>query len=105
MKAEVLYIEGCPNHQLAVDNLRLVAEQQHCSVDIVQIEVHTAEEARQLAFLGSPSIRIDGIDIEPGARNASAFGLGCRSYLTPEGRRGSPSIAMIREGLVEALSI
>lgn len=103
MKAEVLYIASCPNHQLAVENLRTAAHLQRCSLDVAQTEVHTTEQANELAFLGSPSIRIEGLDIEPGARGDLAFGLGCRSYLTPEGRRGAPGVDLIREAIAEAL--
>jgi hypothetical protein len=55
-----------------------------------------------MAFLGSPSVRVDGLDIEPGARDATGFGLGCRSYDTRGGRSGTPSVAAIRRALAEA---
>jgi hypothetical protein len=103
MKAEVLYIAGCANHQVAVDNLRGATLKQRCSLDVVQTEVHTPEQASELALLGSPSIRIEGLDIEPGARDASMFGLGCRTYLTPKGRRGAPGVDLIYDAIAEAL--
>jgi hypothetical protein len=44
-----------------------------------------AEEER---FLGSPSVRVEGVDIEPGAGERTDFGLKCRLYRTSEGQSG-----------------
>ena len=78
--------------QLVRDALR----QEGVLADVLEIEVGTAEEARTIGFLGSPSVRIDGMDVEPEARKAQAFGLGCRTYLEGEQRIGTPSSELIR---------
>ena len=61
-----------------------------------------AARAQELGFLGSPSIRIDGLDVEPEARGLQTFGFGCRTYSDAEGRQsGLPSISVIRRALTE----
>jgi len=65
--------------------------------DELVFEVPDAEAARVLGFLGSPTVRVDGLDVEPASRNAQGSGFACRRY--PE---GLPSAEMIRAALREA---
>jgi hypothetical protein len=37
--------------------------------------VETPEQAQQLKFLGSPTVQVEGLDIEPEARTSRDFGL------------------------------
>ena len=77
---EVLYFEGCPNHEPALDLAREVVASLGLSAPIREVAVRSPEHAEELRFLGSPSIRVDGRDIERGADERSEFGLGCRIY-------------------------
>ena len=95
MTIEVLYFEGCPNHEPTVQLAREVVETLGLSLAISQVEVAGPEEAEALRFLGSPSVRVDGRDIEPGAGERTEFALSCRLY----GDSGVPP----RELLVAAL--
>jgi hypothetical protein len=92
---EILFFEGCPNHPPTLDLAREVVEELGLEVEIREVRVETAEEAERECFLGSPSVRVNGRDVEPAARNRADFALGCRIY--PGG--GVPA----RELLVEAL--
>jgi hypothetical protein len=65
MKVEVLYFEGCPNHVPAVERVREALQSENETADVQKIEVRTQGEAESLGFLGSPSVRINGLDIEP----------------------------------------
>ena len=47
--------------------------------DIREIEVDTHEKAEASRFLGSLSVRVNGVDIELSARNPNVFGLTCRT--------------------------
>lgn len=103
VKVEVLYFKGCPNHQPVVDQVRQVLHSEQINVPVVEVEVMDAAMAQRLGFLGSASIRIDDLDIEPEARGLQIFGFGCRTYFDAEGRRsGVPSIRTIRRALNEA---
>jgi hypothetical protein len=102
MKVEILYFLGCPNHIPAVDRVREVLQQEGTPADMVEFEVRDAAAAQQVGFLGSPTIRVDGQDIEPAARTARAFGMMCRSYIDDGRHAGVPPPEWIRAAVREA---
>src|SRR5438552_12803924 len=75
MKVEILYFAGCPNHLTAVGRALEALRQEGAPAEVVEVEVKELDTARVTGFLGSPSIRIDGWDVEPAARSAQVFGL------------------------------
>jgi hypothetical protein len=82
---ELLYWEGCPSHPEARALLEQVLAELGRDDAIVMKEVTTDEEAERLRFPGSPTIRVDGRDVDPeGAGNRPA--LTCRIYHLPDGR-------------------
>ncbi len=81
MKVEVLYFKGCPNHESAVAQVWKAVSEEHVSAGVEEVEVRDATMAQEIGFLGSPTIRVNGLDIEEGARTAVGFGFGCRTYL------------------------
>ena len=95
---EILFFDGCPNHKPTVDLAREVVEEMGLHAAIREVRVDTAEEAERERFLGSPSVRVNGRDIEPEARDRADFGFGCRIY--PGG--GVPSKQLLVEALLEA---
>ena len=102
MKVEVLYFSGCPNHLPAVDRVREVLAQEGTLAEIVEFEVKDAATAQQVGFLGSPSIRVDGQDVEPNVRGTGSFGMMCRSYYDGGRRSGVPPATWIRTAVREA---
>ena len=102
MKIEILYLSGCPYHVPAVSRVRDVLLQEGVSAELAEVEVKETASARRLGFLGSPSIRIDGQDIEVAARSSVAFGLTCRTYEAQGMRRGIPPLDWIRTAVREA---
>jgi len=102
MKIEILYLSGCPNHPPAVTRVSEVLQQETVSAELVEIEVKDSATAQQVEFLGSPSIRIDGLDVELAARTSRAFGFGCRTYIDEGRRAGVPPVDWIRAALQEA---
>lgn len=100
MKIEVLYFEGCPNHGPAVEMVRDTLNTLGRRDEIQQVEIRTQAEAEAMRFVGSPTIRINGHDIELWARAAKTFGLSCRTYLDGLHYGGVPS----RELLCRAMS-
>lgn len=102
MKIEVLYIAGCPNHKPAVARVLQALGATGLSAEIEELEVRDAAMAQQVGFLGSPSLRVDELDVEKDARAAQSFGFGCRSYAEAGARTGLPSLDLIREALLEA---
>ena len=78
MTIELLYVDGCPGHERLLPRIRELAEQ--CSAEVVLRPVDTPEDAERERFLGSPTVRVDGRDIDPGAGARSDYGLKCRIY-------------------------
>ena len=68
MKVKIFYFSGCPNHQPTLDRVRQVLKDQHIPAQVVEVEVEDEATARAVKFLGSPSVRINGVDVEPGVR-------------------------------------
>ena len=94
MRVEVLYFPGCPNYQPAVVLVQEVLVSESLQADVHGVAVGSDEEAKVLRFPGSPTIRIDGDDVEPS--HASSFGLSCRLYAN---RSGVPSEEVLRLAL------
>lgn len=85
MTIELLYWEGCPSYPEAKSLLAEVLGRRGIEAEIGMREVRTQAEAEALAFPGSPTIRIDGRDVDPlGAQSRPA--LTCRIYHQGDGR-------------------
>jgi copper chaperone CopZ len=102
MKIEILYFDGCPNRGLTVERVNETLRQEGLTADMVEINVRDDATARSVGFLGSPSVRIDGLDVEPSARPLQAFGMMCRTYIKDGKRVGLPSSELIRAAIREA---
>ena len=96
MKVELLFWQGCPSYPEA---RRLLEAALGSGAAIELREVRTQAEAEELRFPGSPTIRIDGRDIDPeGARARPA--LTCRIYYLSDGRVSPvPSREQIEQAL------
>ena len=94
MKIEVLYFEGCPNHKPAVARVLSVMREQGIAAMVAEVEIRDAEAAKAARFLGSPTIRVNGVDIDPDSRAATGAGFACRYYAG-----GLPPEDMIRAAL------
>jgi len=99
MKIEFLYFKDCPGYQAVLSLLEQILLEKKIHVSIEKIEITSQELAIQHRFLGSPSIRINGQDIED-PEEVSEYGLKCRIY--PETGSGVPSKAVLRKALLEA---
>ena len=102
MKVEVIYFAGCPNHPPAANRVREVLEQERTPAEIIEIEVKDSFMAQQVGFLGSPTIRVDGKDIELSAWAVREFGLTCRTYINGGQPLGVPPPEWIRAAVREA---
>jgi hypothetical protein len=93
VQVQLLYWDGCPSYPEALELLR------ELGLDVELREVRTEDEAQALRFPGSPTIRIDGRDVD--ARGAAGRpALTCRIYYLPDGRVSPiPSREQIEEAL------
>lgn len=96
---EVLYFEGCPNHERAVALVKRALAAEHITAPIQLRRVETDEEAHRYGFYGSPTIRINGEDIASPPAGATP-GLACRVYRLPDGHLAPvPAYEAIRDAL------
>lgn len=104
MKVEVLYFEGCPNHAPALDMVRRVLDREKIQAEVRSIEVTDEKAAETVRFLGSPSVRVDGVDIEPGREDDPPF-FGCRTYNVQGKTTGVPPEEWLSEAVRAASHI
>jgi len=99
-KIEFLYWEDCPSHPQAWSLLQEAMAELGVEIPVEQIEVVTDEDAERLAFPGSPTIRVNGVDIDPDGAAQMGTALTCRIYRLQDGRFSPvPSKKMIRQAL------
>jgi glutaredoxin len=99
---EVLYFDGCPHQEKAVRIVQRIAAELRIEPEVRRVEVSDTEAAQRQRFLGSPTIRVNGRDVEPGAEHRDDFALACRVYQSPRGPQGQPQETWIRQALTEA---
>lgn len=100
MQVEFLFIDGCPSHKQALAKLRAALQKRSDSVELTVIEVTSESHAERVRFLGSPSIRVNGVDIEG---RKDGFNYGCRLYEVGGKLTGTPSTEYIELRLSQLL--
>jgi hypothetical protein len=101
-RVEILYFEGCPNHESARALVERLARQLQVEPEIELVEVAEPEAAVKLRFLGSPTVRVNGLDVEPGAQERRDFAYSCRIYRSEGGASEQPQESWVRDALIEA---
>lgn len=92
---DLLFFDGCPSWQQAWRDLGGVLAETGVAATVRLRDVMAMSDEDRQGFAGSPTIRIDGVDLEgydgPGV-------LACRRYVENEGR-GWPSTSQLRDRL------
>lgn len=101
---EILYFNGCPNHARARDLVLTAAAELGVEAQIELVEVEDADRAAELRFLGSPTVRVNGRDVEPGADEREEFTFSCRIYRADSGAVETPDPLWIRQALAAGAS-
>jgi hypothetical protein len=101
MKVEVLYVAECPSHPAAVQLVRDVLNSEGVAAEIREVLVRDGSMARDLAFSGSPTIRINGRDVAGESFQTKEFALSCRLY-PGSAETGLPSVEVVRRAVVKA---
>ena len=99
-RVELLYWDGCPSHPRALEQLReALQEIGHGEIDVQLTEIATQAQAQQRHFVGSPTLRVDGVDPLPPPADEPAA-LTCRVYRRRDGRHSpTPDPAELRDAL------
>ncbi len=101
-RVEILYFDGCPNHEPTRALVERLARELDMAPEVELVRVPDAEAASRLRFLGSPTVRVNGRDVEPGADSRDGFVFSCRVYRGEHGFSGQPDPRWLREALAEA---
>src|SRR2546421_12791302 len=99
MRVELLFWDGCPSHPKALADLREALADIGLDPDgVIVREVDSEASAEAEDFVGSPTIRIDGVDVQPPGEEPT--GLTCRVYRRRDGRVSpTPDPAELRDAL------
>ena len=90
MRVELLYFDGCPGYERFLPRLRELLARAGIDCEVELRRVGSPRAAVEQRFLGSPTVRVDGVDVEPEASRRSDFGLKCRLYNTDGGLQDTP---------------
>jgi hypothetical protein len=101
-RVEILYFEGCPNHEPTRVLVERLAGELGIAPEIELVEVADPDAAVAVRFLGSPTVRVDGRDVEPGAEQRRDFARSCRIYRDERGVSEQPDERWVRDALKEA---
>ena len=101
MKIEILHIDGCPNHEPTGLLVRDILRELGIVACVTFVCVDDDRAAGRLRFRGSPTVRIDGIDVDP-IDDDAPFAARCRLYRTSVGLAGVPDRAALRSAILAA---
>lgn len=102
MKIEFLYSRVTGITAQADEALKMALEAAGVQAEVTYTEVDGTEDAKAKRFLGSPTIRVNGVDVEYGEREPDEYQAGARYYNTPEGWKNWPNARQIANTIVEA---
>ncbi len=105
MEIEILFFKGCPNSDAAFERAYEAIATERVAASVQMVEILGAEHAIARRFLGSPTIQIDGEDVEMEARVRTDYGFMCRTYRDSDGGvAGAPSVELISTAIKGRLS-
>lgn len=99
-KIEILFFAGCPNFRPAVELAERVVADLSVDAHIEPVEVDSVDQAVRRRFLGSPSIHVNGQDMEPDAEARTDFAVSCRLY----GDSGIPPRDLLESAIKAAVA-
>ena len=100
IRVEVLAREDCPNRGMALLVVERALERSGVEADLEVVEVTSEAQAHRRRFLGSPSVLVGGVDVEPFAAERTDYSLASRVYRCGHGLQGWPEEAWIRSALL-----
>lgn len=104
VKAELLWFNGCPSHEEARLLLRQVLRQAGIADVFDDIDATEPSVAAERHFPGSPTVRVNGVDVEPGFEDPGDYTPRCRLYATEQGLRGVPPQEWIEAAVKRAMA-
>jgi hypothetical protein len=101
---EILYFDGCPNHRSAIALVERISRELGIEPNVQLVNVPDQQAAQRLRFLGSPTIRVGGVDVDPHTEERDDYALSCRVFRTETGFSGRPEEGWVRDAIVRESS-
>ena len=99
---EVLYVQDCPHYRATLALVERVRAEVGIDIELRTTLVVDQAAADQARFPGSPTVRVNGHDVEPGSEPATEYVLCCRLYRLEHRFAGQPEGRWVREALLRA---
>jgi hypothetical protein len=99
VNVELLYFDGCPSYERLKPRLEELMQRTGVSGALELHRVDSEQQAVHERFLGSPTVRVDGVDVDPGAAKRDDFGIKCRLYRDGERQHELPPDSWIVSAL------
>ncbi len=98
---ELLVVSGCPGTELTIARIREATQALGIEINLRFVIVDDEEQARALGFRGSPTVRVEGRDVDHDA-DERPVGVSCRLYATDDIVEQAPPLAWIKAALAQA---
>ncbi len=99
MKLELYYFDSCPSYAKALENVREALRREGLPDVVALIPVESEADAQAKRFIGSPTVRIDGVDVEGPEAEDGGYGYGCRIYANNGTSAGWPAVETVQAAL------
>jgi hypothetical protein len=99
---EILSRDDCEARGMAVAVVQRILDETGIPAHLEVVDMSDDTEAEQRRVLGSPTVRIEGRDVEPGSNKRTDFTIGDRVYRGERGLQGWPDERWVREALLLA---
>ena len=103
VRIEILAREDCPNRGMAITVVERVVDEVGVPAEIEIVEVADDDDAMEFRMLGSPTVFVDGRDVDPEPMHAG-YSADDRLYRTRRGPSGWPEAEWIRDALLRAVA-
>ena len=101
VKIDILFMKGCIGYQNTKKFVEEIINERDISAEINLIQIDNDRDARRLQFIGSPTVRVGGIDIEKDRIQTKDYGLRNRLYYGEGQPFAYPSKSMIEGAILE----
>jgi hypothetical protein len=100
---EVLYVQDCPHFPATLGLVERVRAELGIDAELRPSLILDQVAAEQTRFPGSPTVRVNGGDVEPGSELVTEYLVGCRLYRLEHRLAGQPEERWIRQALLQAV--
>jgi len=104
VRIEIVEREDCPHRGMALVVVERVVDEMGVPAEIEVVEVDSDSDPEEYRVLGSPTVLVDGRDVDPAPSLSAEYSLDDRIYRTARGPSGWPEAEWIRDALLRAVA-